>query len=690
MSYSDTDAVGAKMAFGLSMEMEFYLPDTPGNKDANGNWVNLDFYGNEMSYTFSGDDDLWVLVDGEVRLDIGGIHQIVSGTINFSTGIVTVNGSQTGTLYDLEPGDHMLTIYYLERGSSQSNCAMYFNITPRYSLTIQKEDVLTQELLDGAEFSFYNDPDCTDPALLWESEEDYDNGAPSTNRFTVEDGFVQLWGISPNKTYYIKETRPPTNPGYERAHGVIEFEFDIKGNATVATDIVEETGEDEVSPGYTVHNYWIDTENQAAYITVTNAQSWIKDVTTVQVAKIWEDSISHSDDYVSVYLTVTDAGGAVRRIRETILGDENEWTYTWTNLPKYTSDGVTEVKYGVEESYTPGYSSTVEKVDKIIINDETWESLDFVNGEEYLLKSSYGYLSASSASSQTLKWITEEEAKADYGGERSLSTWVASVSGNVVKLKNKNGQVLSYNNNANRRYFYLTTSSTNYQSLTYSDSGNGYKLSYKSGSRNYYISALNSSNFLSSTTSSSSALVITPMILHTETTEIEVEGIAYTVTNTPLDVETSLKVTKYWDTGLAVNVPYETARVTVKLIADGKETGRSVTLSHKNNWTDTFLGLPYQDDFGNVISYTVVESWDNDDWDALYGEVKAVGSGVPTYETTVTNVYKYGHGYELPSTGGYGDILWVFSGLSLMIGSLVMLYILKRHRTRKEGDFSSR
>jgi len=686
VGYSNSNYVGANMAFGMSMEMKFYLPGTPGERGENGEYVNLDLYGNEMSYTFSGDDDVWVLVDGEVRLDIGGIHQIVSGTINFSSGIVTVDGSQTDTIYDLEPGDHVLTIYYLERGSSQSNCAMYFNIAPRYSLTLQKEDVLTQELLDGAQFSIYMDPECTVPANLWESENDYDNNAPSQNTFVVENGIAEMWGMSPGITYYLKETKAPDNPGYERAHGIIRFEFDIQGIATFDIEIEEESPGEGVSKGYTVHGYHINTETQAAYITVTNAQTWVKDITTVQIVKVWDDTEDHSTDYVSVYLTVTDPDGTVRRIREAVLGEENNRTYTWTNLPKHAADGVTEIAYGAEESYTQGYSSIVEKVDKIIVEDETWESYRFEDGDEYLLKVGNQYLSAENSNSSTFKLVDEETAKREYGQPGSLSTWVASVSGNTVRLQNKNGQKIVYSSSGTR-VFSLTKNNSNYQNITvsYSDAQSGYTFSFRSGNRTYYASSLNTRKQLSTTTYSSGAIYFTPILLHKSITEIESEGIAYKITNTPLEAETSLTVTKYWDTGIVSDVSYETSQVTVKLLANGKDTGRTVTLSLKNSWTATFMGLPYHDDRGEVIAYSVEEVWTSSYWEPVYGEVIAVGSGIPTYKTSVTNVYVIGHGYELPSTGGCGTQIWVLSGLTLMLGSLVSLYIFKRRYLRRNG-----
>lgn len=690
-SGNSTNNVAANLASGISMEMKFYLPDTPGSLDENGNTGNRDLYGNEMVYEFAGDDDLWVLVDGEVILDLGGIHGSVEGIINFSTGIVTAEGEQTNTLYDLAPGEHTFTVYYLERGSSQSNCSMFFNIAPRFSLDIFKEDVLTEEVLNGAEFTVYTDSACTVPAFLWDSKTAYESDLPTKSTFRVTDGVAKIWGMSPGKNYYIKETKAPDAEGYDRSEGIICLSFDIKGIATFEILIDEESPGDGITGGYTVHSYKVDTENQAAYMTVTNAQDWVKEITSVQAVKTWNDSVDHSSHYVTVYLSIKDPDGTIRRIREAVLGEENDWMYTWTNLPKYAADGVTPIEYIIEESYFPGYTSTVEQVDEIVVGNYRWdEAANFVNGQKYLLKTPAGYISANSASTDNFKFISEEQAMSEYDDPASLSAWTATVSGNNVKLTNGIGQIISYNTTNSNRYFFLKTSSGSNQSIAVSQTSSGVTLSFSTGSGwwkyTYYMTSTLSSGYLSVSTSSSSALTISPMIREGTEEIVKVKDLAYKVTNTPITKETSLKVTKHWDRGLATNVYYDNLKITVKLFANGKDTGRTLTLSLKNGWTDSFRGLPYEDENGVPIVYTIGEGAIHEDWEPFYGEVITVPGTVPTYETTVTNVYRYGHGYELPSTGGIGRAPLILCGLTLMIGSLVCGCVLNRKRERRRRE----
>ena len=194
--------------FGLSMSVEFALPRAPkAVKDTNGN---------DVVFEFSGDDDMWVFIDGKLAMDIGGIHQPTSGTINFRTGEVIVNGSTqmsnsdfTSRFPDLYDGNkHTLQVFYIERGGCDSNCSIMFNITRYGDVDFDKVDAGPERTqLEGAVFALYKDPQCTQPLM-----EQLNNGTSRAFvKTSLSNGHVKFDGI-PVGTYYMKEIDSP--PGY--------------------------------------------------------------------------------------------------------------------------------------------------------------------------------------------------------------------------------------------------------------------------------------------------------------------------------------------------------------------------------------------------------------------------------------------------------------------------------------------
>lgn len=687
---SNSNYVATNFLFGMSVDIEFYLPNDVGTGG------NRDLYGNDMTFEFSGDDDVWVFVDGKLVLDLGGIHSMESGTVDFSTGDVTINGARnselSNTLKTIKAGEHVLTLYYLERGSSMSNCAIYFNLAPRFSFSIEKEDVLTKEILNGAEFSVYTDHDCTVPAELWTSKAAHDRGEKATNTFKVVDGVAEMWGMGAGNTYYIKETKPPDSSEYTYVSGIIAVTLDKSGAAAYDVEILEPKA-GNVSYGFTVHGLRIDDEIQKAYIVATNAPEWVEDVTEVWAHKIWKDDKPHSADEITIYLTIKDRDGTVRRLQEAILCEDNNWMHKWTNLPKYYEDGKTLVEYGVEESYVKGYYSKVVETDSYTIDNIVWAQASILeSGKTYLLKTGSGCLSTYDMQSDTgFKWITESEAKVNPAAQ-----WKVTANGSNVKLTNGVGQIITfYYNGGSSGYptdFFAYTggeSSASKQSMKYVSSSGGIKLYYDGeDNRDYYLtSTMTSSHKFQYNTNKSNGLVFTPIVRTGTSETIEITGYGYEITNTPLKEETSVTVTKEWNYGhITPDGSHEKAQVSVKLIADGKDTGRSITLSLKNGWKDTFRGLPYKDETGKVIEYTVEETWDNSLWSPRYSEVTRSGGDPPSYNVTVTNCLKDGMGGpELPSTGVPTRLLLMLGGSSIILATLVFGIILRSKR-KKEGD----
>ena len=683
---SSANQAKANLWFGMSVEVSFGLPDTPGERTSNGGYGNKDVYGRDMHFGFAGDDDVWILIDGKVVLDLGGIHQAVGGDINFSTGEVRVNGSKVGSLSGVGPGEHTLTILYLERGASMSNCAIYFNLAPRFSLTLAKEDVLTQEILNGAQFAFYHDQACTQPCDLWTSQLSYKKGEKPTNVFTIEDGEAYIWGLSPSETYYIREIAPPDAENYDPAKGVIKLTLDKNGLNSYSATILE--GPDgKISHGFTIHGFRIDEENQAAYITVTNAQNWVTKTTSVYVEKKWDDTKDHSADAVTVYLNINDPDGTVRRLREIKLSKENDWKYTWTNLPEYTLDTETgkesniPVQYSVSEAYVPGYTNQIQKLENGSFTEEVWkESASFQNGDVYVLKTDQGCLSTVSANTDTLTFVDEETARGS-----PLALWTATVSNGLVRLTNQTGQSLNFNRD---RWCFNATTNGAKTNLTPSSQGTGLVLASSTYQNQWYTEVVymcgpDGNGYLSGNSSKDSALILHPLVKQAASTAIPLEGYGYSIKNTPLTTGTSLKVIKQWDHPTEDATLYEKSQVTFRLMANGVDTGRTETVNLKNGWTASFSGLPYYDENGNPIVYTVVETWDNRDWIPVYGEVTPSGGRIPTYQTTVTNRYRWTGAFELPSTGGIGHSLYILIGLILT--SVPFVYGFRMRRRYRKG-----
>ena len=153
---------------GMSMEVPFEIPKTRE--------VVVNGESKHIIYDFSGDDDLWVFVDDELVLDIGGIHQPIKGQIDFTDGKVRVfNADGTDeTTKTFSVGAHTLKMFYLERGGCDSNLSLKMNmplILGTGDVQFKKTDGNSDVGLQNAVFGIWDEPDCTgEPYLVATSD----------------------------------------------------------------------------------------------------------------------------------------------------------------------------------------------------------------------------------------------------------------------------------------------------------------------------------------------------------------------------------------------------------------------------------------------------------------------------------------------------------------------------------------
>ena len=223
--------------FGMTMEFSFYMPKGGKLNDQ------------DMIFSFSGDDDVWVFIDDTLVLDLGGTHGAVDGTINFATGEVISylnwNGINSSITKDPETYNetniykmyqnanttsktkwdgntyekytyHTLKFFYLERGGGVTNCKINFNmpVLPSGTLTVQKQFNGT-ELKPNEEYEFAlydttnnNKQPVANAKYTINEIEYYTN---SDGKFTLKKDELALFQLSNNHTYYVEETNTKTH-----------------------------------------------------------------------------------------------------------------------------------------------------------------------------------------------------------------------------------------------------------------------------------------------------------------------------------------------------------------------------------------------------------------------------------------------------------------------------------------------
>lgn len=225
--------------FGLSMSTRFVQPNGGLTNDKK-----------DMTFEFAGDDDVWVFIDDVLVGDIGGIHSRASLSINFHTGDIKVNDKSDGTLLSKyqaakkgtsgfdgdtfkDGTNHTLKFFYLERGATDSNMELKFNL-----VTVPESDIIKFDQdggpVEGAQFALYKtDENFTDTTanqnnLLGSGTTNANGQLTLTN--DVDNGvinFDDLYKEYHYQHYLLKETKAPN--GYRSSltatDGNMQFEY---------------------------------------------------------------------------------------------------------------------------------------------------------------------------------------------------------------------------------------------------------------------------------------------------------------------------------------------------------------------------------------------------------------------------------------------------------------------------------
>lgn len=298
--------------FGLRYDIKFKLGDYIG----------------DLKYKFTGDDDLWVVLDGnKVVIDLGGIHNAATGEVDLWKKLL--NGRTIEQLTNEEKkAEHTLTVLYMERGAEASNCEMEFTLPNATISQVTKDPLGTLELqkvdsneqgVNGAQFTLYEDSACTKKIGDAESE-------------TVGDvkGKVNFSSKLRKGTYYLKETRAPD--GYVRSTETWTVKVDKTGEAGVSVTL-------EDSSGNSVENNQIVNQTQQEIIdssmeynktaTVKDWDQRTYDINITAASKTTSSSVVTTGGIADVVMAL-DVSGSMKRTQT--AGNKNA---SYTEFGRY-------------------------------------------------------------------------------------------------------------------------------------------------------------------------------------------------------------------------------------------------------------------------------------------------------------------------------------------------------------------
>lgn len=422
--------------FGMTMSAKFIQP-----KDGKIN-------GNNMVFEFSGDDDVWVYIDGVLVLDIGDIHNAASGSINFANGNVTVGNNNNLNLRKLfadanEEGDfvsgenrfadytmHTINFYYLERGEGDSNCKLKFNLP-----TVPKKSVTVEKQLSNTDKEKYADVEFKFQLLVKNAQGKY---VPSNTKGILSDGknvefkSETINNVSYNNVFTLKPGQHATFSGLEENKNYKVQELDVSADKYEQVLI---NGKNATNQNGNVISSEATVDSRQ-WVTVTNVLASVAELDFKKVNTKGEAlsgagfTLTSQDDNSKTYTAESGDDGIIK-FENLPLGT---YTLTETRVPnKYENRNTWIVKVEKDEAGTAVatlYEADGETVVKKDSNDSYYHIVNYTHQE--LIESDVEY----SKKAQVIDW-KNRTYKIDISAEsksRSQSTVVTGAADIMLVL----------------------------------------------------------------------------------------------------------------------------------------------------------------------------------------------------------------------------------------------------------------
>ena len=373
--------------FGMRYDVEFEIGDYVG----------------PMDYKFTGDDDLWVLLDGKVVIDVGGIHDALEGSTDLWEDLGYRDGKRPGPDETAaKTKKHRITVLYMERGAGASNCQMEFTLpnsrildvteVPKATLSLKKVNS-KDEAISGAIFKLVSDAD----------ENDFSRVTSNEN------GLVTFPDLREGTTYTLTEESVPDEYVAETTSWKVKLEKNDSGDLqAVLYNGDEALTLDEEDGTYHIVNYTQDEivsrsveSNKIVSLLDWNQRTYRIDLTasstTTQTIKtpydivlVLDQSSSMGNSFVE-YVKFTGSMNSNpnttyyiktrKGIYQQLAKDGDWWSgYTWSYKDSYTGNTVT-VNQNTTDVYVKSTSSQTKNQALINAATQFVENVDQKNSD---------------------------------------------------------------------------------------------------------------------------------------------------------------------------------------------------------------------------------------------------------------------------------------------------------------------